>query len=327
MTTSGTVGATQIDVGKIIEHALRRCKVKPAAQTPEIVTTAKESLYLFLTSLSNRGLNLWCIETAYQGLTSGRATYAMPIGTTDVLSVVYSTPTRASGTDTTTATSVATELDSATTIRRVGVKMTSVTASDTLTLASSGDGLVWTTLRTEAKTDWAADTWYWFELSTQASALHFRASFGAAATFEQFYLASSVRDLPMSQWNRDTYSCIPNKAQTGNPATCYFLEKLLTPQLTLWPVPNNTFDHLTLYVQRQPEDVGGLSNTLDIPQRWVDGVIWQLAARLCFELDIVPPEVIPGVLQMADKNLIEAEHGESDGSSIYLQPNIGVYSR
>lgn len=327
MATSGTVGLTSLDNAKVIEHALRRCRIKPALQTPEIISTAKESLYLLMLGLANRGLNLWCIETDYMGLTAGQAVYDTPVGTIDVLNVVYSQPSQVTGTDTSDATSITTQLTTATTVKRVGIKLSAASASDTLTLESSADGVTWTTLQTTVKTDWELATWYWFQLDPTVTDTYFRASMGLAATFDEFYLASAIYDLPINQWNRDTYSVINNKSQQGRPSTCYYLEKLLTPRLTLWPVPNNSYDHITLFRHRQIQDIGSLVQTIEIPQRWVQSITWQLAAVLCFELDMVDPQLIPSILTMAQQNLIEAERDETDGAPIFLQPGISVYSK
>ena len=118
-----------------------------------------------------------------------------------------------------------------------------------------------------------------------------------------------------------------NKMQVSRPSVSYFFEKKLTPRLTLWPVPNNETDHLMLFVHRQPQDVGSLGNQLEIPQRWLDGIIWLLAARLCFEIPTVDPSIAQLIVQMADKQVFEAEQSETDGAPIYITPGIGVYSR
>jgi hypothetical protein len=48
---------------------------------------------------------------------------------------------------------------------------------------------------------------------------------------------------------------------------------------------------------------------------------------LCFELPSVPDAVINIVVQMADKQVFEAEQSETDGAPIFLTPGIGVYTR
>jgi len=328
MTTSGTIATTTIDTAMVLDHAFRRAKVPAAAQTPEHVMMAKENLYLLLLTLATRGLNLWCVETAYVGLSTAQAIYDMPDGTIDVLNVVYSTPTIETGTDTTAATSIATELDASTEIFRIGVRMTSVSASGTLTLAESADGAAWTTISTHVKTDWATGETYWFSLDPSVTNLHFRASFGAAATFDEFYLATAVNDQPVSQWNRDTWAAMNNKSQSGVPSTNYYYERRLDPRVTLWPVPSNDYNHLTIIRHRQVQDIGTLAQQIEVPQRWVEPIIWQLSVRVAFELPagLVPPEQTALVVQMADKTLRDVEGEETDGATIYLQPNISGYT-
>lgn len=328
MATSGTVGRTVIQTSQVIEHALRRCKVKPAMQSPEIIAIAQENLYLTLTAMATRGLNLWCVEKTILGVTQGQATYVCPGGTVDVLNVIYSQPTRVTGTDTTAINSVTTELTTATKVVRVGVKISAITApSDTLVLEHSTDGVTWTTVQSVTKTDWATGAWYWYDLDPSITNVFFRASFTGDATFSEFYLATQVYDLPLTQWSRDTWSVINNKAQQGRPSVNYYLEKLLTPQVSVWPVPNNDYDQLSLWVHRQVQDIGTLVQEIEVPQRWFESIIWQLAVRLAFELDIVDPGMIPNIVQMADKMLLEVEDGESDGAPIMLQPGISVYTR
>lgn len=325
MTTSGTLGTTTFATNKVLEHALRRCKIKPALQTPEVVETAKESLFLLLTSLSARGLNLWCVDKTLLGIEAGRSVYTTPPGTLDVLNIVFSQPTLASGTESAGANALTLTLADASTVVRLGVRCSTVTASSTLTLEAY-DG-AWSTLKTATKTDWAADTWYWFDIDPSATGTAFRATFSAAATVSDLEAATAVRDLPMTQFNRDTWAAMPNKTQTARVPNSYFLEKKLVPEFSPWPVPNTDTDHFTLYIHRQVQDIGTLTNTLEIPMRWYNSIVWQLAALLCFELDMVDPAVGPGVVQMANAALVEIEHAETDGASFNVAPNIAVYTK
>ena len=45
--------------------------------------------------------------------------------------------------------------------------------------------------------------------------------------------------------SRDAYLSIPNKATTGRPSQ-FFLDRQLTPNLKLWPVPENSTDVITM---------------------------------------------------------------------------------
>lgn len=328
MATSGTVGQTSLDSATLIEHAIRRVRLLPQQQTPDVITLAQQNLYLLLLNLSNRGLNLWAIEKQLIGCEIGQSLYQCPVGTIDLLNLVYSQPTQVTGTDATSANGITTQLASSTKVVRVGIKLSAVVASDTLTLSSSPDGVSYTTAETLTKTDWAANTWYWIDLEPSATNVYFKAEFTTGpATFTEFYLATAIYDLPVSQWSRDTWSVINDKAKAGHPSTNYYFEKLLRPQVTMWPVPDVDYVHLTMFVHRQIQDVGTLMQTLEVPQRWVEAIVWQLAVRLAFELPSVEASLIQLLVQMSDKYTLEAEQEESDSAPLFITPGIGVYSR
>jgi len=316
--TSGTIATTNVPTNTLLEHAFRRCRVAPSKQTPELVQSAQQSLYLLLLGLANNGLNLWCVETHYVGFAANQATYVAPEGTIDVLNAIYSQPTRISGTDTTDTTSITTTLDDTASVKRIGVKFASVPASGTLTI---------TGVTPVVSSTWESGVWYWYNLDPSISGTVFSASFSVPATFDEFYLATSIYDLPLTQWNRDTWSVINNKLQQGRPSTSYYFEKLIRPQVTMWPVPNNSYDYLTMFIHRQVQDVGTMMNTLEIPSRWYEAVVFMLAHRMSLELPQVPMDRVGYLEKMAEKYLYEAEQEERDKSPIYFAPNISVYTR
>lgn len=319
MTTSGTVARTTIDTASIIEHAFRRCKVLPSAQTPETNLIAKECLYMLLLNLGNRGLNLWAVEKAFIGLTQGQATYTTEPGTLDVLNVVYSQPTLAAVTF---AGGVA-DAGLAVSGARIGIEVSDAYTGE-LTISTSDDGVDYTTDSIAPSTTYAPGRYYWFDLSVVSSKQYYRVS---GAALDDLIVSTGQYDLPMTQWNRDTYAAINAKLQQSRPSTSYFFEKKLTPTLTVWPVPTNNTDHLMIYRHRQPQDVGSLTDQLEIPQRWLDGFVWLLAARLCFELPTVDAALTQTIVQMSQQQVFEAELSETDGAPIFLSPGIGVYSR
>ena len=327
MSTSGTIATTTIDTSAVLEHAFRRCRVLPSAQTPETVLIAKENLYMILLNLGNRGLNLWAVEKAFMGVAAGQATYATAAGTLDVLNVIYTQPTLATVTFAAVAEGGKATFTSAS-VMRVGMALTSA-FTGTLLVQTSTDDATYTTQVTADSATYTAGQYYWFDLPVATTCGYIKVV-SAAATYpvvSDIKCATALYDLPCTQWNRDTYAAINAKNQTGRPSTSYFFEKKLTPTLTLWPVPNNSNDHLTIYRHRQPQDVGSLIQQLEIPQRWLDGIIWLLAARLCFELPNVDAALGQMIVTMADKMEFEAEQSESDGAPIYITPGIGVYSR
>lgn len=77
------------------------------------------------------------------------------------------------------------------------------------------------------------------------------------------------------------YSAIPSKTQEG-PPTAYWYNRLQTPEIVLWPVPDDAATY-TLKVRcvTQIEDVSLKSGTqLQLPYRWLDVFVADLAHRL-----------------------------------------------
>lgn len=328
MATSGTYDQTVLNTSRIIEHAIRRCGKNPASQTPETLNIAKESLYLRLLALSNDGLNLWVVQRPYLGLFAGQPTYVLPAGTLDVLNVVYSAPTLAIGGETMASQSITTEFEEATSITRLGLLFEGISPSETITLSSSPDGTAWTDFLTLTKTDWEEGVWYWEQLPTPVTNLFFRAvSTTDPVTLLSFSLVTKVSDITMTQWNRDDYMNQPNKYQIGRPSTNYLFEKLIDPQLTIWPVPNNSTDHLSLVTHRQVQDVGSLTQELQVPNRWKEAIIWQLARSLCFSLPDVDPKRAAMVGEEAMSSLLQVEKEETDGAPLRIAPAIRGYTR
>ena len=77
---------------------------------------------------------------------------------------------------------------------------------------------------------------------------------------------------------------------------------------------------------RQIEDVGALTDELEIPQRWYEAVQMMLAHKMSLELPQVAMDRIGYLEKMAEKHLYIAEQEERDRSPIYWAPNISVYT-
>jgi len=85
----------------------------------------------------------------------------------------------------------------------------------------------------------------------------------------------------MTVWNRQQYFAVANKTAQGRPSN-YFVERSTAGQSTcyVWPAPDNSTDQMRYYRVRHIEDVGRLTNTVDIPQRYQQAFVSGLAAQL-----------------------------------------------
>lgn len=328
MTTSGTIGATVIETRKVLEHAIRRVGIPAAGQTPEIVQIALDNLFLLLLNLSSKGLNLWAVDKQIVPIVAGQLKYVMPAGTIDVLNMSYARNTYITGINTTTPTDYTVTLPSATVVQRVGFNL-SVLPLGNLSVQNSNDGVTWSSVSTILQSSLpVAGAEAYYDIDIQTSGVYWRLyASGLAFTATLFELITGVSELPITQMNRDDYSALPNKFSTGSIAVNYYFEKLVNPQVNLWPVPNDSTAQLVVWRHRQPQDVGSLGQTLEIPNRWFETIIWNLSARLCFEIPQIPAEKVTQVLTENAKYQDITENGENDGAPIYFVSNISGYTR
>tara|TARA_B100000780_G_C21119971_1_gene453564 strand:- start:1859 stop:2524 length:666 start_codon:yes stop_codon:yes gene_type:complete len=74
-------------------------------------------------------------------------------------------------------------------------------------------------------------------------------------------------DYSLERLSRDDYLSIPNKTTTGRPNQ-FFLDRLTTPILKLWPVPENATDVIIYDALTRIDDADTPTNTLAVPFRF-----------------------------------------------------------
>jgi hypothetical protein len=101
------------------------------------------------------------------------------------------------------------------------------------------------------------------------------------------YRNASGLDLPMEPLTRDEYYDLPNKASAGTPTQYFFDPQSATQTLFIWPVQATVTTETVKYTyQRRIQDIGVITNTIDVPQEWLSTVGYGLAARLLDEYGI-----------------------------------------
>jgi len=86
---SGTVSQTVFNTRKVVDHAFRRCRMPPQGVSAEQLQVAQENLYLILSDLANRGLQLWCIDKLILPMYTNTAQIPVPVGTVDLLTPIF----------------------------------------------------------------------------------------------------------------------------------------------------------------------------------------------------------------------------------------------
>lgn len=95
----------------------------------------------------------------------------------------------------------------------------------------------------------------------------------------------SQQDINLTRISVSTYATIPNKNDTGRPLQIW-VERLNTPRVKLWPVPDNSTPYTMVYWRlRRIQDAGtGGAATQDVPFRFLPALIAGLAYHLSVKL-------------------------------------------
>lgn len=327
MAVSGTVSQTTFNTRKVIDHAFRRCRLPPQGISSEMIAVANEALYLILSAMANRGIQLWCIDKEILPLYEAVSEVPLPVGTVDILNANFRTLTELTGTETSNSTTVSVDFGEDTQVTNVGVLFSG--ASVGYTVQTSPDGTNWTTVLTVANPNLTAGQWNWTDLQGTLAQQYCRVVGSSTLNQADVFFGNTPTEIPIARINRDDYSNLPNKTSQGRPLQYWLNRQREYPIMNVWQVPNGdfTFAQIVCYIKRYIMDVGTMTQEIEVPQRWYDAIVYCLAAKLAEELPSVDPQMLPILDQKMLRALKEAEDEERDNSPIYFTPNIAIYTR
>jgi hypothetical protein len=328
MAYSNTVSQTVFDTRRVIDNAARRCKLTAQQISAEHIDIANDQLFLLLSDLSNRGIQLWCIEKQIYPLYNGLGDLILDTGTLDVLNSNLRTLQQVTGTNVDTSTTRTVTFTTETFVTTVGIYWTA--AAVPVALERSDDGVTWTTVQTETPSA-TAGQWTWFDLESSVATEYFRVrATTGTLSFSQIYLANTPTEIPLARLNRDDYTSLPNKTfQSNRPLQFWFDRQVQQPVMHLWPVPNEEAEvyQIVVWRQRYIMDVGSMTQEIEVPQRWYEAIVAMLAARLALEYIEVDPSMISVLDAKAKESLYFAQQEERDNSPMIILPNIAMYTR
>ena len=126
---------------------------------------------------------------------------------------------------------------------------------------------------------------------------------------------SSV-DYSLERVSRDQYLSIPNKTSTGRPSQ-FFLDRQTTPNLKIWPAPDNSRDVIYYNALTRMDDADTLINTMDIPFRFYPC----LAAGLAYYIAIKKaPDRIQLLKAVYEEEFDRAMQEDRDRASFNVVP-------
>jgi hypothetical protein len=129
-------------------------------------------------------------------------------------------------------------------------------------------------------------------------------------------------DYGIQRLSRDDYINIPNKTQQSR-SSQWFLDRLISPILKLWPVPDNSTDQIIYNRLVRLDDADSATNTLQIPFRFYPA----LAAGLAYYIAIKKaPDRIQLLKSLYEEEMQRAMDEDRDRASFNIVPSL-AYSR
>ena len=132
----------------------------------------------------------------------------------------------------------------------------------------------------------------------------------------------SGTDYALSRISRDEYLSIPTKTTTGRP-TQFFVDRQITPNLKLWPLPDNDTDVVIYDALTRMDDADTYVNTVDMPFRFYPC----LAAGLAYYIAMNrAPERLQIRKPISEEEMNRAMDEDRDRASFNVVPSL-AYSR
>ena len=125
-------------------------------------------------------------------------------------------------------------------------------------------------------------------------------------------------DYTIDRVSRDQYLSIPTKESTGR-VTQFFLNRQITPDLQVWPVPDNATDVLVYNCLTRIDDADTMTNTVDVPFRFYPC----LSAGLAYYISLKrAPERVQMLKAVYEEEMRRAIDEDRDRASFQISPSL-----
>lgn len=282
MTTSG-VSSFNFNRDQIIKSSLRKIGAIASGETPDSSTIqdCSDQLNTLVKALNATGLHIWTETEATLFLQPNQISYTLGGATTDHATESYTATTlstaAASGATTISVTSATGFSDT----YQVGV----VLDSGVISWATESGAPSGTTITLSSGLSGTASAGTPVYVYQTGIVRPLRIVSGRRYNF------ASVIDTPMIALSRIDYRNLPNKYNTGV-TTQYFYDPRgganTQGLIWVWPAPPDVTNAVKFTWWRPVQDFTTSANTPDLPQEWLDALVWNLAYKMAPEYDCPP---------------------------------------
>ena len=131
----------------------------------------------------------------------------------------------------------------------------------------------------------------------------------------------SGTDYALDRVSRDEFLNIPTKTTQGRP-TQFFVDRQITPNLKVWPLPDNSTDQIIYNALTRLDDADIYTNTLGVPFRFYPA----LAAGLAYYMSIKrAPDRMQMLKAIYEEEINRAMDEDRDRASFRVAPDLRNY--
>lgn len=308
MASSGSSDFT-VTRDQIIKSAYRKIGAIRATQTPsaQLIIDGAEALNALVKHWQGRGLHVWTVNEATLFPEPNQQQYAL---------------SNASSSDHATESFVSTALSAAASLGATSITVDSITGisnGDNIGIVVDDGTVHWTTVNgvpsgstvtlTVALDDSAAKgSRVYAYLSKIVRPLKI-----VDARFED--AATGIDSPVITMISRLDYQRLPNKIQDGAISVAFYDPKLTAGQLFLWHVPDPFEGFVNFTYYRPIQDFDAAGDNPDLPQEWIQTLIFNLAVIMAPEFD-VPAQKFNQIATLAAQYLDDMEDWDREVEAV-----------
>jgi hypothetical protein len=303
MATSGTY-AFNPSLGELVLYAYNLCEVRNTALAQEHMEAARMSTNLLLANWANRGVNLWAVDLITVSFNQ-TPTILTVTGNGSTTTLTYATPN-------TPVYTIGTQITVAGTSVVDGIQTVTASSNGSVSFAASYSG------STSGGT-----------ISTSTPAATYSIDPSTVVMLDTYVESTTNGSQPIDRIilpvSRTEYASYPNKQQVGFP-TVFWMDRLLAPQVTVWPVPDGvSSQYLKYYRVRQIQDANYTSGqNVEIPYLWLEAFAYNLAFRLAIIWNAQKAALLK---PLADEAYSIAAEQNVETAQQYISPQVQGYFR
>jgi hypothetical protein len=366
-TSNSYVFGTTTQIDAFFREAFERIGIIGNKETLPMISSAVMSANLALSEWMGKGPNSWMRKRGMITLYANQPTYQLPTNITQLVDSIAIQPNvlntgGTAGSSTVASGSPANVFNPASTagctladpngffsydygagnsnsITYIGIAPLQNNQNYTIAVDYSFDNVNWITIYNGKTQNYNSNQVEWIVISNSlnARAWRIRETGGATLGIQQLYFSQPAYNGPgdraMTSLSYTEWMQLANKMTPGIP-TAYFFDMQINPTITLWNVPNQSYispapiTAILYSAYFYPQDITNLFNQFDVPQRFFEALVSEVAYRLAAKFALADVNLLARLGQEKDQKFKQAAIGtDYTNVSLSFRPDFSYLGR